>query len=130
MQLKSAFASTISLTFCLLALPIISSAAKSGSNLVPLIAFRINNGNPFTNKLEVEVEIKSAKLTDSLIAEMRVGITPTLSDVPWVKYSTEKQLIVLPQNEGINYIYAQLKDIAGNISPVEAYLHGPLRVRK
>ena len=120
MQLRNGLVSTIIYVICLVSISVPLLANTTSSSLLPLIAFRINNGNPFTNQTEVSVEIRSAKLTDSLIAEMKIGITPTLSDVPWIKFSNEKQKVILPQNEGINYIYAQLKDIAGNISPVEA----------
>ncbi len=93
---------------------------NSPDNFLPLIGFRVNEGKPYTNKKSVTVEIKSLKLSDSLIAEMKIGVDPTLEEVPWIKYSTEPRSIVLTSGDGEKFIYARLKDIAGNISPVEA----------
>lgn len=60
------------------------------------------------------------KLGDSLIAEMKIGLNPSLSDVPWVKYSSDKIDLILSDGDGEKTIYAQLRDIAGNVSPVES----------
>jgi hypothetical protein len=89
-------------------------------NLFPLIAFRVNEGKQYTNQTKITIEIRSVKLSDSLVADMKIGLDPTLNDVPWVSYSTEKRDITLPGGDGEKYIYARLKDIAGNISPVES----------
>jgi tRNA threonylcarbamoyladenosine modification (KEOPS) complex Pcc1 subunit len=90
------------------------------SNLPPIIAFRINEGNQYTNQTEISLEIKSMKLGDSLIAEMKIGLNPSLNDVPWVKYSTDKINLILSEGDGEKTIYAQLRDIAGNMSPIES----------
>jgi hypothetical protein len=90
------------------------------SNLPPIIAFRVNEGNQYTNKTDISLEIKSLKLGDSLIAEMKIGLNPSLNDVPWVKYSNDKINLTLSEGDGEKTIYAQLRDIAGNTSPVES----------
>ena len=89
-------------------------------NLPPIIAFRINEGNRYTNQTEISLEIKSLKLGDSLIAEMKIGLDPSLNDVPWIKYSTDKTNLILSEGDGEKTIYAQLRDIAGNVSPIES----------
>jgi len=90
------------------------------SNLPPFIAFRINDGNQYTNQTEISLEVKSLKLGDSLIAEMKIGLEPSLNDVPWAKYSTGKITLILSEGDGEKTVYAQFRDIAGNISPVES----------
>ena len=77
------------------------------SNLPPIIAFKINEGNRYTNQTEISLEIKSMKLGDSLIAEMKIGLDPSLNDVPWVKYSTDKINLILSEGDGEKTIYAQ-----------------------
>ncbi len=88
--------------------------------LLPLIGFRVNEGNPYTNKRKINVEIKSLKLSDSLIADMKIGLDPTLENTPWIKYSNAPVEVELTEGDGEKFIYARLRDIAGNISPVEA----------
>jgi hypothetical protein len=90
------------------------------STTLPLIAFRINDGERYTNQTEITVEIKSVKLSDSLIAEMKIGLDPSLNDVPWVNYSTEKRSLTLSGGDGKKIVYARLRDVAGNISPIES----------
>ena len=102
----------------------LSSIAKpervhSNVNAPPLIGFRVNNGNPYTRESTVSVEIKSLKLSDSLIVEMKIGVEPDLGNSPWIKYSTLPHNVKLPEGNGDKFIYARLKDVAGNISPVE-----------
>ncbi|MBR9997816.1 MAG: hypothetical protein KFF73_02540, partial [Cyclobacteriaceae bacterium] len=87
--------------------------------LPPLIGFRVNNGQQYTNKLSVTVEIRSLKLSDSLVAEMKIGTDPGLENIPWTKFSTSPHAITLRQGDGEKQIYARLRDKAGNISPVE-----------
>ena len=97
-----------------------SFGSYSPENFLPLIGFRVNEGNPYTNKTTVSVEIKSLKLSDSLVAEMKIGVDPSLEKESWIKYTTEPRTITLTEGDGEKFIYARLKDIAGNISPVEA----------
>ena len=99
---------------------IVVSIPLFSSSLPPLIAFRINDGSRYTNQTEISLEVKSLKLGDSLIAEMKVGLDPSLNGVPWVKYSPEKISLTLSGGDGEKTVYAQLRDIAGNISPVES----------
>ncbi len=99
---------------------IVVSTPLFSSSLPPLIAFRINDGSRYTNQTEISLEVKSLKLGDSLIAEMKVGLDPSLNGVPWVKYSPEKIRLTLSGGDGEKTVYAQLRDIAGNISPVES----------
>ncbi len=86
----------------------------------PIVGIRINGGQKYTNNTQVSVEIKSLKLADSLIVEMRVGTDPNLNDASWVNYSTDKFNLTLSEGDGIKTVYAQLKDKAGNISPIES----------
>ena len=86
----------------------------------PIVGIRINGGEKFTNNPQVTVEIKSLKLQDSLITQMRVGISPDLSGVNWVPYSTDKFSLTLSTGDGQKMIFAQLRDKAGNISPIES----------
>ncbi len=87
---------------------------------LPLIGIRINDGARFTNNTTVEVEIKSMKTPDNLIAEMQIGLNANLSDVKWQPYSTDKIKLQISPGDGEKTIYARLKDKAGNISPVES----------
>lgn len=111
-----------SFLFVLLILLWLSSFASGlkRSTIPPLIGFRINNGDRYTNITAIDVEIKSLKLTDSLIAEMKIGVDPALENSPWIKYTSEKIKLNLPSGDGVKYVYARLKDIAGNISPIES----------
>jgi hypothetical protein len=86
----------------------------------PLIGFRVNEGNPYTNKTSVSVEIRSLKLLDSLVVNMKIGTDPNLEGTPWTRYSTAPQTIILSSGDGEKYIYARLRDVAGNISPIES----------
>lgn len=72
-----------------------------------------------TNLREVSLEIKSLKLDDKLVSEMRYGFTPDLSGAEWLPYTFSKQKVKLSGADGIKTIYAQLRDKAGNLSPVE-----------
>ncbi len=86
----------------------------------PIVGIRIDGGQKYTNSTTVTVEIKSLKLPDSLVMDMRVGTQPDLSGAEWTKYNTDKFTINLTPGDGDKYVYAQLKDKAGNISPVES----------
>ena len=107
------------LVFSILCLLYISYPALP-STLLPLIAFRINDGKLYTNQTNISVEIKSMKLSDSLVAEMKIGLDPSLNEASWVSYTTEKQTLTLSGGDGEKIIYARLRDVAGNISPVES----------
>ena len=121
MQKKGFFIMQL-LVVCILSIPLFLSTLNPAfsSNALPLIAFRINEGKQYTNQTKITVEIKSLKLSDSLVADMKIGLDPNLDDVPWVKYSTDKRELSLPGGDGQKTIYARLRDIAGNISPVES----------
>jgi len=106
--------------FAIIFLESIFMAPVFSSNLPPLIAFRINDGNRYTNQTKVTLAIKSLTLSDSLVAEMKIGLDRSLDDVPWVKYSEDDISMTLSEGDGEKIIYARLKDIAGNVSPVES----------
>ncbi len=93
--------------------------SRTPESLPPMIGFRVNGGNEYTNKTSVTVEIKSLKLLDSLVAEMKIGTDPNLDNTPWIKYSTAPHTVTLSGADGEKFVYARLKDVAGNISPVE-----------
>ncbi len=106
----------------IISLLLLSSFYSSGNpgSFLPLVGFRINEGNRYTNQAKITVEIKSLKLIDSLVADMKVGLDPELTDVPWVKYTTDSRTLILADGDGEKYVYARLRDIAGNVSPVES----------
>ena len=82
------------------------------------LKIRINRGRKFTNKREIEVEIRPIKLSATLISKMKIGFQPDLSDVDWEAFKSNK-LLDIPGTEGELVVYAILQDKAGNISPVE-----------
>lgn len=92
----------------------------SNAFIPPLIGFLINNGAKVTNNRNIEVRIKPMKSEASLIEQMKVGLTPDLSDVAWKPYSEQPQKLYLKGEDGEKMIYAQLKDKAGNFSPIES----------
>ncbi len=96
------------------------NAPHSFPGVLPLIGFRVNEGNPYTNTTDITVEVRSMNLKDSLVAEMKIGLEPDLSSVPWIPYTTDKINLTLPDGDGEKFIYCRLKDMAGNISPIEA----------
>ncbi len=123
--LRKDFMKILVCIFC--AILSIPQSAKTGvatgidmhSALVPLIGIRINGGARYTNNSVVEVEIKSLKTADELIAEMQVGTDPELQNDKWQPYTRDKLTITLPAGDGEQYVYARLKDKAGNMSPIE-----------
>ena len=89
-------------------------------NTLPLIGIRINNGAKYTNNKNIEVEVKSIKTDKSLIESMKVGFEEDLSDEAWRPYSEEVLKMQLNGEDGAKRVYVQLKDKAGNESPVES----------
>ncbi len=96
------------------------SKLKSDVHALPVIGIRINGGAKYTNKKSIIVEIKSLKTNKSLIESMKVGFTSDLSDVEWRPYSEEEIPLMLEGEDGEKIVYAQLKDKAGNNSPIES----------
>ena len=82
------------------------------------LKIRINRGRKFTNKREIEVEIRPIKLSATLISKMKIGFQPDLSDAEWEPFKYNK-FVDIPDSEGELVVYASLQDKAGNISPVE-----------
>lgn len=87
---------------------------------LPLIGIRINNGAKYTNNKSIEVEVKSLKTDKSMLESMKVGFSPDLSDGEWQPYSEEPLQLQLNGDDGEKRIYVQLKDKAGNNSPIES----------
>ncbi|MDN5200138.1 hypothetical protein QQ008_02165 [Fulvivirgaceae bacterium BMA10] len=81
------------------------------------LKIRINRGRKFTNKREIEVEIRPIKISSTLIAQMKVGFKPDLSDASWEKYAASKKLTISGEDREI-MVYAILKDKAGNNSSI------------
>ncbi|NJN25068.1 MAG: hypothetical protein HC819_03310 [Cyclobacteriaceae bacterium] len=96
------------------------SVSISAPSSLPLIGIRINGGAKFTNQKEIEVEIKSLRTEKALLESMKVGFDPTLQNVQWQPYSESAFKLLLTGDEGDKMIYVQLKDKAGNESPVES----------
>lgn len=88
-------------------------------NTLPLIGIRINSGAKYTNKKSIEVEVKSIKTDKSLLESMKIGFEPDLSGYDWRTYSEEMIKMELNGEDGIKRVYVQLKDKAGNESPIE-----------
>lgn len=93
---------------------------KNQPNSLPLIGIRINNGAKYTNNKNIEVEVKSIKTDKSLLEYMKIGFDPDLSGVEWRAYSEEILQMQLNGEDGIKTVYVQLKDKAGNESPIES----------
>ena len=87
--------------------------------LTPFIGIRVNDGNQFTNSTKISIEIRSLQLKDSIVTEMQIGIMEDLSGVEWIPYSTEKYTLNISSGDGKKFVYARLKDQAGNASPIE-----------
>jgi hypothetical protein len=88
--------------------------------LLPLIGIRINGGAKYTNNRNLEVEIKSLKTDKSLLESMKVGFDPDLLSASWQPYAEEAMKIQFTGGDGEKTIYAQLRDKAGNVSPIES----------
>jgi hypothetical protein len=97
----------------------LSSAFAETNVALPLIGIRINGGDKYTNKRDVEVEIKSLKTDQSLLQSMKIGFSPDLSDASWQTYTEIPQQMRLQGGDGEKSIYVQLQDKAGNASPIE-----------
>ena len=87
---------------------------------LPLIGIRINGGAKYTNRQEVEIEVKSLKTDKSLIESMKVGFDSDLSKAQWMPYSEDPLKMQLRGDEGEKRVFVQLKDKAGNASPIES----------
>ncbi len=83
------------------------------------IGIRINDGAHYTNKLDISVEVKSLQLADNLVESYRIGLQENLEDLPWSAYRPGiKNSLKVSDFDGEKTVYGQLKDKAGNISPV------------
>ncbi len=82
------------------------------------LKIRINRGRKFTNKREIEVEIRPIKLSATLVSKMKVGFQPDLSDAEWEPFKFNK-FLTIPDQEGEIVVYATLRDKAGNDAPIE-----------
>jgi hypothetical protein len=83
------------------------------------IGIRINEGASYTNKTEVTVEIRSLQLAENLIEAYKLSSSPNLDMVEWDTYRTGiKRTVKLTSGDGPKSVYVQLRDKAGNISPV------------
>ena len=91
-----------------------------GKEILPLIGIRINGGAKYTNNRNIEVEIKSIKTDKSLIESMRVGLKPDLSGVEWRPYTEDVIKLTVSEGDGEKRVYVQLRDKAGNASPIES----------
>lgn len=113
---------TILITFFIpwVALQVDAESHLASANSLPLIGIRINGGARYTNQREIEVEIKSLKTIKSLLASMKVGLDAELANEEWIPYSEEIIKFRLTGDDGEKRVYAQLKDKAGNISPIES----------
>ncbi len=87
---------------------------------LPLIGIRINGGLKYTNDKHIEVEIKSLKTDKSLIEFIKIGFDPDLSGSDWQPYTEAKLKMQLDGEDGEKRVYVQLKDKAGNSSPIES----------
>ncbi|MCG8311423.1 MAG: hypothetical protein MI975_28805 [Cytophagales bacterium] len=90
------------------------------SLMLPLIGIRINGGAKFTNNKDIEVEVKSLKTDKSLIESMKIGFDPDLADAQWLPYSEDPLKMQLSGDDGEKRVYVQLRDKAGNDSPIES----------
>ena len=87
---------------------------------LPLIGIRINGGAKYTNRSEIEIEVKSLKTDKSLIESMKVGFSEDLSDATWKPYTEEVIKMRIAGSDGEKRVFVQLKDKAGNESPIES----------
>ncbi len=94
--------------------------SNAASSSMPLIGIRINGGAKFTNNPNLEIEIKSLKTAGSLIESMKVGFDENLTGESWQPYSEEIVKLRITGEDGEKHIYVQLKDKAGNESPIES----------
>ncbi len=109
--------------------PVCSISGSNGSysaiihyerGALPLIGIRINGGARYTNNRSIEVEIKSIKTDKSLIESMRIGLNPNLSGVEWRPYTEDVIKMTVSEGDGEKRVYVQLRDKAGNTSPIES----------
>lgn len=92
----------------------------SGSVIAyPFIGISINNGEKYSNKKVVSIEIRSLQIDKKLIQSMQIGNSPELDQSTWLDYSEDPIKYTLPEGEGRKIIYVRLKDKNGNVSPTE-----------
>jgi len=96
------------------------SKCTENSHSLPLIGIRINGGAKFTNDPKIKVEIKSLKTEKSLIEAMKIGLEADLSSANWQPYTEEAIELTLTGEDGEKRVFVQLKDKAGNTSPIES----------
>jgi hypothetical protein len=77
----------------------------------------VNKGQPFTNQRQVKVSFVHPHVHDKSHAEMRIGFAADLSEIAWQPYRKTSDLS-LPDKEGKQTIYAQIKDAEGVLSPM------------
>lgn len=118
-MLRGASILAILLFFLHASLAIAPATTNDAKIALPLIGIRINAGAKFTNSRNIEVEIKSLKTDPSLIESMKIGLRPDLTDVTWQPYAEGIIKLQLPDEDGEKMVYVQLKDKAGNASPIE-----------
>ena len=118
-MLRTASILAIFLIFSNTSLANVSAKTNEANLTLPLIGIRINAGANYTNNRTIEVEIKSLKTDPSLLESMKVGFHPELTDVSWQPYAENTITIQLPEGDGEKRVYVQLKDKAGNASPIE-----------
>lgn len=87
---------------------------------LPIIGIRINGGAKYTKDKNIKVEVKSLKTDKSQLESMKIGFDPDLSNSNWEPYSEQIINMQLNGEDGEKRIYAQLKDKAGNNSPIES----------
>ncbi len=118
-MLRGANILAILIFFLHASLAIVLAATSDAKIALPLIGIKINAGAKFTNSRNIEVEIKSLKTDPSLIETMKIGLHPELTDVSWQPYDEGIVKVQLPDEDGEKRVYVQLKDKAGNASPIE-----------
>lgn len=118
-MLKGASILAILLFFFQAASAFVPAVTNDAKIALPLIGIRINAGAKFTNSRTIEVEIKSLKTEPSLIESMKIGLHPELSDASWQSYTEGLIKLQLPDEDREHKVYVQLRDKAGNASPIE-----------
>ncbi len=84
----------------------------------PTGGITINSGDIYTSSTSVELSLTYAD-TVSGVDKVRFGNDAVLDTVPWEDPAATKQFN-LRSGEGIKTVYYQVKDKAGNISPLES----------
>jgi hypothetical protein len=76
----------------------------------------LNNGQNKTFFTQVSVGIQC----EADVVEMRIALEPSFANVSWIPVA-DRYAIDLPKTNGIQYVYAQFKDAAGNIGAGDGY---------